>query len=131
MPLHTRPCALCLVGKSPTKINFQEAITNTLKHSLALGTQANHHSAWKHFIAFCNTNQIPQKFHLPADEMVLCTFPAAYARITAGGTSTNHIAALKTYHSLTNMAWKGGPHLAYVGILFHSLPEYPLFSNKV
>ncbi|CAE7229144.1 unnamed protein product [Rhizoctonia solani] len=51
---------------------------------------------------------------LPANETVLCAFAAAHARMTAGGTAANRIAALKTYHAMVNSPWRGGPRLAYV-----------------
>ncbi|KDN36472.1 hypothetical protein RSAG8_10810, partial [Rhizoctonia solani AG-8 WAC10335] len=103
-----------LVGSAPRKIDFRKIITDTLLNCLAPSTQANYRSTWKQFLAFCDAHHVPQKFRFPADEMVLCAFAASHARISSGGTAANRIAGLKTWHALANMAWNGGPRLAYV-----------------
>jgi hypothetical protein len=68
----------------------------------------------KRFHAFCDREQIPAKFRLPASEFLLCSFAACDAGVLSGTTAQNRISAVKAWHIINGARWFGGLRLNYV-----------------
>ncbi|KAF8804299.1 DNA breaking-rejoining enzyme, partial [Phlegmacium glaucopus] len=71
-------------------------------------------SALQEFMRFCDLENIPNHFRLPADEFVLCAFAASSAGKHAGDTARGKISAIKAWHTIHNVVWKGSARLRYV-----------------
>ena len=67
-----------------------------------------------HFHTFCDSEQIPRCFHLPASEDLLCAFASSCVGSIAGFTAKSQIAALKAWHIYNNAPWLGSARLCYV-----------------
>ncbi|KAF8596950.1 hypothetical protein BDV93DRAFT_401423, partial [Ceratobasidium sp. AG-I] len=80
----------------------------------AKGTLANYQSAVHMFTKFCDIHGIHQYLWLPADEFVLCTFAASLAGDFSCSYANSIFAGLKTWHTIHNANWKGGPRLQLV-----------------
>ena len=73
------------------------------------------------FIRFCDMEGIPDHLRFPADEFVLCAFAASSVRRHSVTTPRNRLAALKAWHIIHNMEWKGSLRLRYVLNGVHNL----------
>ena len=73
------------------------------------------------FIRFCDMEGIPDHLRFPADEFVLCAFAASSVRRHSVTTPRNRLAALKAWHVIHNMEWKGSLRLRYVLNGVHNL----------
>jgi hypothetical protein len=104
--------------RTPPKVKLSaRAIANVehaLHHGWADSTLTNYGYAVDRFLAFCRLEGIPAEFQLPTDEFVLCAFAASSAGVHAGTTARNNIAALKAWHIVQGVEWKGSSRLHYV-----------------
>ncbi|KAF8189224.1 hypothetical protein K438DRAFT_2145201 [Mycena galopus ATCC 62051] len=105
------PSNLAQTNLSPTAI---QTVDYALQHGWAEATLANYGNAMDRFIAFCTTEGVPSDLQLPADKFVLCAFAASGAGVHAGSTARNNIAALKAWHVVQGIEWRGGSRLHYV-----------------
>jgi len=101
------PCHIKLSCSALSKLD--DAISN----SLASSTQRGYNSSIKQFLAFCDSEGVPQSLQLPADEFILCAFAAQSVRRHSGSTATKCIAAVKAWHTSNNVHWNGSKRLAY------------------
>ncbi|QRV93565.1 hypothetical protein RhiJN_21583 [Ceratobasidium sp. AG-Ba] len=99
------------LNKNP---EWRKKIETVAKNALAPNTQASYQSAWNVFVKFCDKHDIDKSLRFPADELVLCAFAASHAGLKAGGTATNRINSLKTWHAIHNVPWHGSARLSYV-----------------
>ncbi|KAF8147555.1 DNA breaking-rejoining enzyme [Mycena galopus ATCC 62051] len=105
------PSNLAQTNLSPTAI---QTVDYALQHGWAEATLANYGNTMDRFIAFCTTEGVPSDLQLPADEFVLCAFAASGAGVHASSTARNNIAALKAWHVVQGIEWRGGSRLHYV-----------------
>jgi hypothetical protein len=92
------------------KINIDQAIQN----SWAKSTVNRYSSAIHLFLQFCDSEQIPDHFRFPADEFVLCAFAASNIGKHGASTARSRLSALKAWHVVHNIEWKGSPRLRYI-----------------
>lgn len=104
----TPPHTYTLTPATRTKINV------ALAQSLAPATLKSYESTIKHFLAFCNMENIPTNLCFPANKYILCGYAALQVGVILGNTLHNHMAALKTWHGFYNLQWNGGHRLQYV-----------------
>ncbi|KAF8803103.1 hypothetical protein BYT27DRAFT_6743692 [Phlegmacium glaucopus] len=95
-------------------INTQRHIHKVLQKGWADVTINRYSSALQEFMRFCDLENIPNHFRLPADEFVLCAFAASSAGKHAGDTARGKISAIKAWHTIHNVVWKGSARLRYV-----------------
>ncbi|KAJ7352554.1 hypothetical protein DFH08DRAFT_805767 [Mycena albidolilacea] len=62
---------------------------------------------------FCNAQEFPAPHRLPASKELLCAFAAARVGEIVGGTARSTVPAVKVWHIIHNMSWKGGLCLHY------------------
>lgn len=65
------------------------------------------------FLTFCNTENIPNSFCLPASEYLLCAFAASTIGERSGETISADISTLCAWHILNNTPWMGRMRLCY------------------
>ncbi|KAF8799790.1 hypothetical protein BYT27DRAFT_7263647 [Phlegmacium glaucopus] len=92
-------------------LKTQSHIYKVLQKGWASATISRYSSTVKDFIQFCDLEDIPNHLRLPADEFVLCTFAASSAGKHAGNMARGRISAIKTWHTIHNIAWKGSAQL--------------------
>ena len=63
---------------------------------------------------FCNAEDIPNSFRLPASEFLLCAFAAASAGVCSGSTTQNDISSIHAWHIIHDVAYHSSAHLNYV-----------------
>jgi len=88
-------------------------LDDAISNSLASSTQRGYSSSIRQFLAFCDSECVPQSLRLPADEFILCAFAAQSVRRHSGSTAAKRIAALKAWHASNNVCWNGSKRLAY------------------
>jgi hypothetical protein len=96
-------------------------ISRAIRNSWASSTVRRYSGAIKQFIQFCDAEGIPDHLRFPADEFVLCAFAASSAGVHARSTPRNRLSALKAWHVVHNMDWKGSARLRYVLNGVHNL----------
>ncbi|KAF8797829.1 hypothetical protein BYT27DRAFT_7041133, partial [Phlegmacium glaucopus] len=89
-------------------------IYNVLQKGWANVTINRYSSTIREFTRFCDSEDIPNHLRLPADEFVLCAFAASSAGRHAGNTARGRISAIKAWHTIHNVEWKGSARLRYV-----------------
>ena len=102
---------------SQSKSHVAEAIQG----SWATSTLKRYSGAVDQFIRFCDMEGIPDHLRFPADEFVLCAFAASSVRRHSVNTPRNRMAALKAWHAVHNLEWKGSARLRYVLNGVHNL----------
>ena len=108
--------ALFSNGSNPTPLSFvsRSRIQFALDHAWADSTLTKYRAIVTLFHTFCDSEQIPHGFRLPASEDLLCAFTASRVFSISGSTVKSHIAALKVWHIYNNVPWFGGARLRYV-----------------
>jgi hypothetical protein len=96
-------------------------IARAIRNSWASSTVRRYAGSIKQFIQFCDIEGIPNHLRFPADEFVLCAFAASSAGVHARSTPRNRLSALKAWHVVHNMEWKGSARLRYVLNGVHNL----------
>jgi hypothetical protein len=81
---------------------------------MADSTISNYANGIKQFHAFCNRENVPLEYRLPASEFLLCAFAASHAGILAGSTAQNCISAIRAWHIANDAHWSGDVCLNYV-----------------
>jgi hypothetical protein len=104
--LGNAPCP----GTSRSRLHVARAIQN----GWAGSTVRRYAGSIKQFLHFCDTEGIPDHLRLPADEFVLCSFAASSAGVHARSTPRSRLSALKAWHIVHNVEWKGSARLQYV-----------------
>jgi hypothetical protein len=104
------------------------SILHSLKNTWSPSTFSAYSRSIKFFTSFCNTQKIPAKTRFPASEFLLCAFAASKAGHLSGKTIQNHLTALKAWHHIHNVEWKGGTYLRLVMKGINNLT--PLTSKK-
>jgi hypothetical protein len=85
----------------------------TLCNAWAAPTLQQYHSSVLQFLVFCDHHNVPPALHLPAPEILLCTFACHLAGQISGSTIRNQLSALKAWHIINNLPWNGATHLKY------------------
>ena len=91
------------------QLNLQHTIRNAWQKS----TLNKYESGINRFIAFCENENIPSAYRLPASEFLLCTFAASSAGIRAGETISGDLAAVRAWHIINDVPYNGGLQLKY------------------
>ena len=73
----------------------KDDINVVIQHGWANLTIKRYSGAIQQFINFCVTEHIPNNFHFPADEFVLCTFAASSVGRHSGFTPCTQLSAIK------------------------------------
>ena len=107
-PLPRIPINLSLSAKTLSLLD------KSLQNSLSASTISGYSLALARFLSFCNLENIPSELRFPANEFVLCAFAASNAGQISGDTVCKYISALKAWHILHNVDWKGGLRLNFV-----------------
>jgi len=89
-------------------------LDKSLRNSLSASTIAGYSLALTRFLDFCNLEDVPPELRFPANEFVLCAFAASNAGRMSGDTVCKYISALKAWHILHNVIWKGGLRLNFI-----------------
>ena len=92
----------------------KDHVTQAIQSGLADSTLKRYSGTIKQYIRFCDRERIPEHLRFPADEFVLCAFAASSLGRHAGSTPRARLSALKAWHIMHNMEWKGSPRLCYV-----------------
>jgi hypothetical protein len=104
----------------PSSINLSlsaktlNLLDKTLQNSLSASTISGYSLALTRFLKFCNLENIPLELRFPANEFVLCAFAASNAGQVSGNTVCKYISALKAWHILHDVDWKGGLRLNFI-----------------
>ena len=96
-------------------------VAEAIQGGWATSTFKRYAGAVDQFIRFCDMEGIPDHLRFPADEFVLCAFVASSMRRHSVNTPHNRLAALKAWHVVHNMEWKGSSRLRYVLNGVHNL----------
>lgn len=96
-------------------------VADAIQGGWATSTLKRYSGAVDQFIRFCDMERIPDHLRFPADEFVLCAFAASSVRRHSVSTPRNRLAALKAWHVIHDMEWKGGLRLRYVLNGVHNL----------
>jgi len=103
---------------NPSKLPFSKSTINSILHTLKNTWSPSTFSAYSRsinlFISFCDKEKIPIRARLPANEYLLCAFAASKAGHLSGKTIQNHLTALKAWHHIHNVEWKGSAYLRLV-----------------
>ncbi|KIJ07704.1 hypothetical protein PAXINDRAFT_89979 [Paxillus involutus ATCC 200175] len=106
------------VPKNPKPLQFSAStlikVNYALDHAWADSTLLKYRSAVNQFIAFCDSENIPNHFRIPASEHLLCAFAASRVGLLAADTVQNHLAAIKAWHIYNDKPWRGGTRLHYI-----------------
>lgn len=89
-------------------------LNKSIRNSLSASTIAGYSLALSRFLDFCNQENIPPELRFPANEFVLSAFAASNAGLLSGNTVCKYISALKAWHVLHDVEWKGGSRLNFV-----------------
>ena len=73
------------------------------------------------FIQFCNIEQVPEHFCFPTNKFILCAFAVSSLRKHAASTVQSCLSALKAWHFMHNLEWKGKTYLCCVLNGVHNL----------
>ena len=107
-----------LLPPNPINLSLSAKTLNlldkTLQNSLSASTISGYSLALTRFLNFCNLEDIPPELRFPANEFVLCAFAASNAGRISGNTVCKYISALKAWHILHGVNWKGGLRLNFV-----------------
>jgi hypothetical protein len=96
-------------------------IARAIRNSWASSTVRRYSGSITQFIRFCDTEGILNHLRFPEDEFVLCAFAASSVGVHARSTPRNRLSALKAWHVIHNMEWKGSARLRYVLNGVHNL----------
>lgn len=113
-PVRDTPAQPPTTPETPLSPTARRNIDLALAHGWAPRTLSGYTSAVRLFQRYCEGEGIPRADTFPATENALCAFAASHARVRAGTTARNNLAALKAWHAYHNAEWKGGPRLRYV-----------------
>ncbi|KEP45125.1 putative DNA breaking-rejoining enzyme [Rhizoctonia solani 123E] len=95
-----------------TQTKFSATTTAKLEQAmdrgLALRTKRNYSSFINQFVSFCRSEGLDETAIFPAEEITLCAFISSFTGEKSGGTASSAIAALKAWHRLHGLDWKGG-----------------------
>jgi len=92
----------------------RSCVSQAIQSSWATSTIKRYASSLRRYIQFCDAEQIPEHLRFPADEFVLCAFAASCIGKHGGNTSRSRLSALKAWHLVHNLDWKGSPRLRYI-----------------
>ena len=111
------------VADSNTLLSSQSKnhVAEAIQSGWATSTLKRYSGAVDQFIRFCDMEGIPEHLRFPADEFVLCAFAASSVRRHSVNTPRNRLSALKAWHAIHNMEWKGSSRLRYVLNGVHNL----------
>jgi len=96
-----------------------------LSESLRLKLQRTIRSAWQNstlgkyensinrFIKFCDNENIPFPYRLPASEFLLCAFTVSSAGLRAGDMISSDLSAVCAWHIINDVPYKGSLQLKY------------------
>ena len=101
-------------NSSVLSIQAKDHINQAIQGGWASTTINRYTGAIKQFMRFCDSEHIPNHLRFPADEFVLCAFAASSLGRHAGSTPRSRISALKAWHIIHNIEWKGSARLRYV-----------------
>ena len=110
--LQTRPLQPTLSHTFSNRIT--NLITYSLENSWATSTTQQYSSAVRHFLNFCDAEQVPNLLRFPTDEFVLCAYAASGAGSSSGDTIKKRFTALKAWHHTHNVGWHGSMRLHLV-----------------
>jgi hypothetical protein len=114
-PQSTPPKKLPMTNSSRTlSQGAVKLVAHTLHHSLSRSTRKAYSHSIDLFNTFCDKENIPLQLRLPASELLLCAFAASNAGISSGNTVRNHISALKAWHYIHDVEWRGSTRLHLV-----------------
>jgi len=129
------------VADSATLLSPQSRghVAEAIQGSWASSTLKRYSGAVDQFTRFCDKEGIPGHLRFPADEFVLCAFAASSVRKHSKNTPRNRLSALKAWHVVHNMEWKGSARLRYVLNGVHNLapgssrrpPRPPVNANMI
>ena len=129
------------VADSSTLLSSQSRnhVAEAIQGGWATSTLRRYSGAVDQFIRFCDMEGIPDHLRFPADEFVLCAFAASSIRKHSVNTPRNRLSALKAWHVVHNMEWKGSSWLRYVLNGVHNLapdssrhlPRPPVNANMI
>ena len=91
-----------------------DLLEKSIRNSLSASTIAGYSLALSRFLEFCNRENIPPELRFPANEFVLSAFAASNAGLLSGNTVCKYISALKAWHILHDVEWKGGSRLNFI-----------------
>jgi hypothetical protein len=97
----------------PLTADAKAKIQYALEHAWADSTIEKYSQNLEAYHCFCDKQEIPAPFRLPASEELLCAFAASRIGEVAGGTARSAAAAVKAWHIIHNATWKGGIRLRY------------------
>ena len=96
---------------------FSKRVTDNMdkavQHAWKKSTLNKYYYGVRCFLAFCNTENIPQTFRLPASKYLLCAFAASTISERSGSTISNDLSAIRAWHIFHNAPWKGSTRLQY------------------
>ncbi|KAJ7312509.1 hypothetical protein DFH08DRAFT_717678 [Mycena albidolilacea] len=97
----------------PLNAEAKAKIQHALEHAWADSTIEKCSQGLEAYHRFCDKQQIPVSYRLPASEELLCAFAAARVGEIAGGTARSAVAAVKAWHIIQDTLWMGGLRLRY------------------
>ncbi|CEL60035.1 hypothetical protein RSOLAG1IB_12295 [Rhizoctonia solani AG-1 IB] len=105
-----------IMASTPTRFTAAtiEKLEKAISRGLAPRTHKNYSSFVNQFQLFCEGENIEKSAIFPADELVLCAFVGSFAGEKSGSTAGAAVSALKAWHRLHGVEWKGSYLLAHV-----------------
>jgi hypothetical protein len=82
----------------PLNAEAKAKIQHALEHAWADSTIEKYSQGLEAYHRFCDKQQIPASYRLPASEELLCAFAAARVGEIAGSTARSAVAAVKAWH---------------------------------
>jgi hypothetical protein len=115
-PTSSYPHALFSVENNSTLLSqhTKSHVSQAIQNSLASSTLDRYSGSIKQFLRFCDAERVPEHLRFPADEFILCAFAASSFGRHAGSTPRTRLTALKAWHVVHNVEWKGSARLRYV-----------------
>ena len=99
----------------------RQHVTHAIQNGWADSTIRRYSGAIDQFIDFCDAEGVPDHLRFPADEFILCAFAASSVGRHARSTAQSRLTALKAWHVVHNLEWKGSSRLRYVLNGIHNL----------
>jgi len=94
--------------------NIINQMLHTLQNSWSPSTFEAYSRAVQSFGVFCDREKIASHFRLPASEYLLSAYAASMAGRLSGNTIQKHMTALKAWHNIHNVKWRGNTHLRLI-----------------
>jgi hypothetical protein len=99
---------------SPLPTHIKNDVSNAIQNGWAKVMMRHYSGEIQQFLEFCILHQIPDNLCFPAGEFILCAFAASSIGKHSGNTARAHLSALKAWHIVHNMEWKGSTRLRHV-----------------